>query len=109
VATVLYAHELGLVPITTLAYSPESNSLAEPFVGTFKWDYLCDADLRGAETVLAQFGGWFDDYNTQAPPSMLGIPSPRVSRAHAHDRTSGLHQRRGLRRICLKTRDRPRG
>ena len=24
-ATVLYAHELGLVPITTLAYSPESH------------------------------------------------------------------------------------
>jgi putative transposase len=35
-ATVLYAHELGLVPITTPAYSPESNGLAEAFVGTFK-------------------------------------------------------------------------
>ena len=32
-ATVLYAHELGLVPITTPAYSPESNGLAEAFVG----------------------------------------------------------------------------
>jgi len=31
-------HELGLVPITTLAYSPESNGLAEAFVGTFKRD-----------------------------------------------------------------------
>jgi transposase InsO family protein len=27
-ASVLYAHELGLVPITTPAYSPESNGLA---------------------------------------------------------------------------------
>ena len=27
-----YAHELGLVPITTPAYSPESNGLAEGFV-----------------------------------------------------------------------------
>src|SRR5215813_1818940 len=35
-ASVLYAHELGLVPITTPAYSPESNGLAEAFVGTFK-------------------------------------------------------------------------
>ncbi len=35
-ATVLYAHELGLVPITTQAYNPESNGLAEAFVGTFK-------------------------------------------------------------------------
>jgi len=49
---VLYAHELGLVPSTTPAYSPESHGLAEAFVGTFKRDYLGDADLRDAETVL---------------------------------------------------------
>lgn len=32
------------------------------------------ADLRDAETVLAQLVGWFDDYNTQArtPPSVSG-------------------------------------
>ena len=35
-ATVLYAHELSLVPITTPAYSCESNRLAEAFVGAFK-------------------------------------------------------------------------
>jgi transposase len=29
-ASVLYAHELGLVPITTPAYSPESNGLPKP-------------------------------------------------------------------------------
>ena len=80
-ATVLYAHELGLVPITTPAYSPESNGLAEAFVGTFKRDYLGDADLRDAETVLAQLGGWFEDYNTQAPHSALGMRSPREYRA----------------------------
>ncbi len=80
-ATVLYAHELGLVPITTPAYSPESNGLAEAFVGTFKRDYLGDAELRDAETVLAQLGGWFDDYNTLAPHSALGMRSPREYRA----------------------------
>jgi hypothetical protein len=80
-ATVLYAHELGLVPITTPAYSPESNGLAEAFVGTFKRDYLGDADLRDAETVLANLGGWVDDYNTQAPHSALGMRSPREYRA----------------------------
>ena len=80
-ATVLYAHELGLVPITTPAYSPESNGLAEAFVGTFKRDYLGDADLRDAETVLAQLGRWFEDYNTQAPHSALGMRSPREYRA----------------------------
>jgi putative transposase len=80
-ATVLYAHELGLVPITTPAYSPESNGLAEAFVGTFKRDYLGGADLRDAETVLAQLGGWVDDYNSQAPHSALGMRSPRDYRA----------------------------
>ncbi len=80
-ATVLYAHELGLVPITTPAYSPESNGLAEAFIGTFKRDYLGDAKLRDAETVLAQLGGWFDDYNTQAPHSALGMRSPQEYRA----------------------------
>ena len=80
-ATVLYAHELGLVPITTPAYSPESNGLAEAFIGTYKRDYVDGADLRDAETVLAQIGGWFDDYNTQAPHSALGMRSPHDYRA----------------------------
>jgi putative transposase len=80
-ATVLYAHELGLVPITTPAYSPESNGLAEAFIGTFKRDYVDGAELRDAETVLAQIGGWFEDYNTQAPHSALGMRSPHDYRA----------------------------
>jgi transposase InsO family protein len=88
-ATVLYAHELGLVPITTPAYSPESNGLAEAFVGTFKRDYLGDVDLTDAETVLAQLGGWFDDYNTQAPHSALGMRSPREYRAHVLTAAAG--------------------
>jgi putative transposase len=66
----------GLVPITTPAYIPESNGLAEAFVGTFKRDHVTGAELRDAETVLAQLGGWFDDYNTQAPHSALGMRSP---------------------------------
>jgi transposase InsO family protein len=33
-ATVLYAHELGLVPITTPAYSPRANGLAEAFASS---------------------------------------------------------------------------
>ena len=50
----LYAHELGLVAITTPAYSPESNGLAEAFVGTFKPDYADGAELQDAKSVLAQ-------------------------------------------------------
>jgi putative transposase len=88
-ATVLYAHELGLVPITTPAYSPESNGLAEAFVGTFKRDYLAGAELRDAEAVLAQLGGWFDDYNTQAPHSALGMRSPLEYRLWSANRLLG--------------------
>ena len=49
----LCTHELGLLPITTPAYSPESNGLAEAFIGTVKRDYVDGAELRDAETVLA--------------------------------------------------------
>jgi transposase InsO family protein len=80
-ATVLYAHELGLVRMTTPAYSPESNGLAEAFVVTFKRDYVAGAELRDAETVLAQLGDWFEDYNTLAPHSALGMRSPADYRA----------------------------
>lgn len=80
-ASVLYAHELGLVPITTPSYSPQSNGLAEAFVKTFKRDYVDGAELRDAETVLAQLSGWFDDYNTRAPHSALGMRSPAEYRA----------------------------
>jgi putative transposase len=49
---------LGLVPITTPAYSPESHGFAEAFAHTFKRDYVRIAVLRDAETVLAQLGSW---------------------------------------------------
>ena len=77
----LYAHELGLMPITTPAYSPESNGLAEGFVHTFKRDYVSVPSCRDAESVLAQLGRWFDDYNRQAPHSALGMRQPAEYRA----------------------------
>ena len=77
-ASVLYAHELGLIPITTPAYSPQSNGLAEAFVKTFKRDYVDGAELRDAESVLTQLGRWIEDYNTQAPHSALGMRSPAL-------------------------------
>src|SRR4029077_20005469 len=80
-ATVLYAHALGLVPITTPAYSPQSNGLAEAFVKTFKRDYVEGAERRDAESVLAQLSGWIEDYNTRAPHSALGMRSPADYRA----------------------------
>jgi transposase InsO family protein len=69
------------VPITTPAYSPESNGLAEAFVHTFKRDYVLGAELRDAEAVLAQLGSWFGDYNRQAPHSALGMRAPTAYRA----------------------------
>jgi putative transposase len=80
-ASVLYAHELGLVPITTPVYSRQSNGLAEAFVKTFKRDSVDGAELRDAETVLAQLRGWLADYNRQAPHSALGMRSPADYRA----------------------------
>jgi transposase InsO family protein len=80
-ASVLYAHELGLVPITTPAYSPESNGLAEAFVHTFKRDYVNGAALRDAESVLPQLAAWIEDYNRQAPHSALGMRPPAEYRA----------------------------
>ena len=77
----LYAHDLGLVPITTPAYSPESNGLAEAFVHTFKRDYVHVYELRDAETVLAQLRGWMEDYNCHASHSALGMRSPADYRA----------------------------
>jgi transposase InsO family protein len=55
-ASVLYAHELGLVPITTPAYSPESNGLAEAFVHSFKRDYVSPRAPRRGERARSAGG-----------------------------------------------------
>lgn len=65
--SVLSAHELRLLPITTPAYSPESNGLAEVFAAP---------SCAMPETVLAQLGGWIEAYNRQALHSALGMRSP---------------------------------
>ena len=48
---------------------------------TFKRDYINVYELRDAETVLTQLGGWIDDYNRQAPHSALGMRPPTEYRA----------------------------
>ena len=42
---------------------------------------VCGAELRDAETVLAQLGGWIEDYNRQALHSALGMRAPADYRA----------------------------
>ena len=78
--TTIYAEELGFKPITTPAYSPESNGMAEAFVNTFKRDYVAGGDLSDADTVIRQLPGWIEDYNQMAPHSALGMLSPREYR-----------------------------
>ena len=74
--TVIRAEELGLVPITTPAASPESNGMSEAFVNTIKRDYADLADRASAAALLAQLPIWFDDYNHEAPHSALGMKTP---------------------------------
>jgi putative transposase len=82
--TVLYAETLGFRPITTPAYSPESNGMAEAFVNTIKRDYVGGADLSDAQTVIRQLPGWIQDYNRIAPHSALGFLSPKEFRAQQY-------------------------
>lgn len=75
-ATVIVAEKLGLEPITTPAYSPQSNGMSEAFVRTLKRDYAESAMIWDAHTVLQLVPGWFEDYNQRAPHSALGMLSP---------------------------------
>jgi transposase InsO family protein len=74
--TVIEAENLGLVPITTPAASPESNGMSEAFVNTLRRDYIEGGDRASAAQVLEQIPGWIEDYNTFAPHSSLGMKPP---------------------------------
>lgn len=83
--TICAAERLNLVPITTLAASPQSNAMAEAFVNTLRRDYIAGADLSSAEVVLEQVPGWIADYNGIAQHSasvcaLLGGTAPRSCR-----------------------------
>jgi len=74
--TVCTAERLGLSPVTTPAYSPQSNGMSEAFVNTLRRDYLAGADRSTAAAVLDQVPGWISDYNGVAPHSALGYRAP---------------------------------
>lgn len=71
------AIKLGLIPCFTRAYSPESNGMAEAFVGRFKKDYVYVNDCETADSTIKMMEKWFEDYNNFAPHSALGMKSPR--------------------------------
>ena len=61
--------------------SPGHASLLAGTVRTIKRDYIHGAELRDAESMLAQLAGWFDDYNRRVPHSALGMrPRPNTER-----------------------------
>ena len=70
------ASQLGLQSCFTMAYSPESNGMAEAFVKTMKRDYVYTSDCVDPDAVIAMLGEWFKDYNEEAPHSALGMMSP---------------------------------
>jgi len=74
--TKLLASHLNLESCFTMAYSPESNGMAEAFVKTIKRDYVYTSDCVDPETVLSMLPEWFRDYNENAPHSGLGMLSP---------------------------------
>jgi putative transposase len=75
-ASVCMTEQLGLTPITTPAYSPQSNGMAEAFVNTLRRDYLDGADRGTAAALLDQIPAWFADYNGVAPHSALRYRPP---------------------------------
>jgi len=73
--TVSFAKSIGVVPCFTPVRSPQSNSMAESFVKTFKRDHV--HDRPDAQSVLAQLQRWFEDYNDNHPHKGLRMKSPR--------------------------------
>lgn len=82
--TVCTAERLGLVPVTTPAYSPQSNGMSEAFVNTLRRDYLDGADRSTAAAILDQIPSWISDYNGIAPHSALGYRAPVEYRKLLH-------------------------
>ena len=93
--TVIYAERHGLAPVTTPAYSPESNGMAEAFVKMLKRDYADGADLSTAGAVLDQLPAWIADHNGVAPHSALGYCAPQQYRARRQQRQETDQVRQG--------------
>lgn len=87
--TVCTAERLGLMPVTTPAYSPQSNGMSEAFVNTLRRDYLDGAGRSTAAAVLDQIPSWIRDYNDVAPHSALGYRAPVEYRALKTERQDG--------------------
>jgi hypothetical protein len=67
--------------VNTPVCSPQSNSMAESFVNTFKRDYVSRMDLVDARTVIAQMASALDieDEITQGVPAASRCPTASCS------------------------------
>ncbi len=74
------ASSLGITPVNTPMFSPQSNSMAEEFVNTFKRDYVSHMGLSDALSVLAQLPVASEHFNEVHQQSSLRIKSPRELR-----------------------------
>ena len=74
------ARALGLKPINTPVFIPQSNGMVESFVNTSKRDYVARMDLSDAQTVLAQLPAAFEHFNEVHPHSSQKMRSPREIR-----------------------------
>lgn len=72
-----FARVLGLEPCTTRVRSPESNSIAESFVKTIKWDYISIMPKPDSRTAVMNLAMVFSHYNEHHPQSTPGYRSPR--------------------------------
>jgi putative transposase len=72
-----FACDLGLEPLTTPVTSPQSNGMAEAFVGTIKRDNARVNQLPDAQTVVKRLPVQFDHDNRVHPQSALRYRSPR--------------------------------
>jgi putative transposase len=67
---------MNLKSCFTRPRTPQSNGMAESFVGTIKRDYVYTSDCSNADVVLEMLPNWITDYNEEAPHSGLGMMSP---------------------------------
>ncbi len=75
-----FAREIGLEPVTTPVYSPQSNGIAESLVRTMKRGYIAFMPKPDRKTALANLAQTFAHYNEHHPHSALDYRSPRVFR-----------------------------
>lgn len=78
--TRLFAHQIGLQPVTTPVCSPQSNGMAESYMKTIKRDYVAHMPKPDRETALRNLTIALEHYNEQHPHSTLKYRSPREFR-----------------------------